>query len=150
MSVRRPAELGLPHHTRASHQSMQTALTRTRREAQLNSGQRALCDTHTHHSFYCSHWDHLCWCCVLQDLGVNLSAWVSFFPFFSLATLFSSSRRPSPLGLAICSPCWGTRRSLWLQALSHSGKNCQLAFKKYQKYALISRGGRVYTFWSFF
>lgn len=34
--------------------------------------------THTHtHSFYRSHWD--CVCCVLPDLSMSLSAWVSFF-----------------------------------------------------------------------
>lgn len=47
----------------------------------------------------------------------RISVWASvceslFFPSF----FFFFSRRPSLLGLAICSPCCGTRRSLWLQA----------------------------------
>lgn len=80
MSVRRPAELGLPHHT---HTRACKQLWQEQAERHGSTAANAHFLTHTHtHSFYCSHWDHLCWCCVLQDLSLSLSAWVSFFPFF--------------------------------------------------------------------
>lgn len=60
--------------------------------------------------------------CVLCSAGSQCeSQCVSLFFFF---------RRPSLLGLAICSPCCATRRSLWLQAFSHGGKKLSIGVKK--------------------
>lgn len=115
MFVWRPAELSGSHHTQ---QSMQTDLTRTRR--QLKRHKYTLFNTH---SLYHFHWD--CVCCGLLDLSMSLSAWV---PFHSLS--LSSFLL---LGLAICSPCCGTRCSLLLQAFSHGGKKLSIGVKKKKK-----------------
>lgn len=50
--------------------------------------------THTH-SFYRSHWD--CVCCVLPDLSMSLSAWVSFFFLSLLFFQAAISARPCHL-----------------------------------------------------
>lgn len=81
-----PAELGLPHHT---HQSMQTALTRTRREAQINGHKYTLSDTHTPSIALIG-----TVCCVLPDLSMSLSASLFFSLLFFQAAI---SARPCHL-----------------------------------------------------
>lgn len=69
-----PAELSSPHHTR---HSMQTALTRTHREAQRNGHKHTLSNTHF---LYRSHWG--CVCCLLLDLNACVCLSLSFFSSF--------------------------------------------------------------------